>query len=71
MRLKNSGRNSSIRSGINNPLSLARPLVTASINETDGTVLFVLKYFILVVQISDAKVKNQGGNLFTSTLKKH
>jgi len=56
---------------MNKPLSLARPFVTASINETDDTVLFVLKYFILVVQISDAKVKNQGGNPSTSTLKKH
>jgi hypothetical protein len=71
MRLKNSGRNSSIRSGINNPLSLANPLVTASISDTEGTVLLVLKYFILVIQISDSKVNNQGWNLSTFRLKNY
>jgi hypothetical protein len=63
MRLKNSGRNSSIRSGINNPLSLANPLVTASISDTEGTVLLVLKYFISDVQVSGFKVKNRREDL--------
>jgi hypothetical protein len=45
--------------GINSPLSLANPLVTASISDTGETVLFVLKYFISGIQGSGFKVKNR------------